>query len=854
MTGFWLFGLIRHRFNRLAGTALGVAVTVALLASLSIFLAGSIASMSRTAVSAVPIDWQVELVPGAAPEAVRGAIGKAAPVSALHRVFYAGTDGFQATTGATVQTTGPGKVIAFDAGYLADFPKELRPLTGQNSGVLIAQQTAANLHVGPGDSVSIKRIGLSPRTVTVAGIVDLPDADSLFQAVGLPKQAAPQAPPDNVLILPEAQWHDLFDKQQASRPDSVRMQYHVRLSRDSLPPRPTAAFVQVARQERNLESRVAGQALVADNLAARLDAVRGDGLYATVLFLFLGMPGVALAGALTYSTGDTGTGRRIREQALLRLRGATRRRILSFTAGEALSTGGCGAVLGLGAAMVFARYSFPAMPLSEMVSTGPALSAATGIVLAFAAVLLPGWRAARRGTVTQARRRINRAGAPLWQRLWLDVIALAASGLLFWQAASTGYQIVLAPEGVAATSVDYKAFLAPALFWIGAALMTIRIASGVMSPRLPLLARILRPLSGRLAPTIAASLARQRRRIALGIAMTALAMAFATSTAIFNTTYNAQAKVDAELTNGADVTAFGTASQPAGAHLDALAALPGVADAVPMQHRFAYVGNDLQDLYGIGPSRIGKATSMSDSYFRGGTAAEILGRLKSTPDGVLVSEETVADFQLKQGDAINLRLMSAADHQYHQVPFRFIGVAPEFPTAPKDSFLVANSAYVARMTGSGGAEYVLMKSRQDPSALALAARAALAGAPGITVKDIGTASRIIGSSLTAISLSGLTRIELTFAVVMAAGAAGLMLSLGFRERKRDFAILAILGARSRQMRAFLWGEGALVLTGGLILGAVSGIVTAQMMVKLLTGVFDPPPEALVVPWAYLALV
>ncbi|MGB8621226.1 MAG: hypothetical protein WCD16_00285, partial [Paracoccaceae bacterium] len=42
--------------------------------------------------------------------------------------------------------------------------------------------------------------------------------------------------------------------------------------------------------------------------------------------------------------------------------------------------------------------------------------------------------------------------------------------------------------------------------------------------------------------------------------------------------------------------------------------------------------------------------------------------------------------------------------------------------------------------------------------------------------------------------------------------------------------------------------------GGLILGAVSGIVTAQMMVKLLTGVFDPPPEALVVPWAYLALV
>ena len=51
--------------------------------------------------------------------------------------------------------------------------------------------------------------------------------------------------------------------------------------------------------EKNLEVQVAGQALVANNLGARLDAVRGDALYATVLFLFLGVPGVALAAAMT---------------------------------------------------------------------------------------------------------------------------------------------------------------------------------------------------------------------------------------------------------------------------------------------------------------------------------------------------------------------------------------------------------------------------------------------------------------------------------------------------------------------------------------------------------------------------
>jgi putative ABC transport system permease protein len=41
-----------------------------------------------------------------------------------------------------------------------------------------------------------------------------------------------------------------------------------------------------------------------------------------------------------------------------------------------------------------------------------------------------------------------------------------------------------------------------------------------------------------------------------------------------------------------------------------------------MQHRFAYVGTDLQDLYGIDPAHIGSATRMSDAYLR----AVTLGR------------------------------------------------------------------------------------------------------------------------------------------------------------------------------------------------------------------------------------
>jgi putative ABC transport system permease protein len=37
----------------------------------------------------------------------------------------------------------------------------------------------------------------------------------------------------------------------------------------------------------------------------------------------------------------------------------------------------------------------------------------------------------------------------------------------------------------------------------------------------------------------------------------------------------------------------------------------------------------------------------------------------------------------------------------------------------------------------------------------------------------------------------------------------------------------------------------------MVLGLLAGALIAYVLVKLLTGVFDPPPEVLSVPWSYL---
>jgi putative ABC transport system permease protein len=850
MIASWFLGLIKERNGRLLGCAAGIAVTVAMLAALGAFLAQSSATMTRRAVGGVPVDWQVQLVPGTAVQTVTAAIRQSAAVATLHEVGYADVDGFEAHTGRTVQTTGKGKLVGIDASYIRDFPRQFRSLLGSMADVLVAQQTAANLHVTVGDNIIVHRLALAPVELTIAGIVDLPNADSMFQAVGVPPGAAPQAPPDNVLLVPLAQWHRLVDPQAALRPDSVRIQLHVGLKHAGLPGDPESAYVTVRRAAKNLEARIAGSGMVADNLAARLDAVRSDALYAKVLFLFLGVPGALLAAFLTIAVVVSGGVRRRRDQALLRARGASRAQIMQLALVEAGCVGVGGSVVGLVLAALVSRTLLGAS-LFQAAALYPVLGAfVAGVGLAHGAILATAWIDAKYTTVAAARMTLGAERPQLWRRMGLDFIFLGLAAIVFWKTWSSGYQVVLAPEGTPASSVDYTAFLAPVLLWLGSGLLTIRLGLAGLRRGRTAMAIGLRPIAGSLARVVAAAISRQARRMTQGIALVALAFAFATSTAVFNTTYHAQTRVDAELTNGSDVTVAGTAQAPASAKLMQLAGLPGVSAAQPLQHRLAYVGTDLQDLYGIDAAHIGDATRMSNAYFAGGDARKSLDLLARTADGVLVSAETVSDFQLQPGDRLNLRLQSALDHQYHVVPFRFIGVVREFPTAPRDSFLVANAAYIGQATGSNAAEYVLLKTSAPSAEVAAAARGVVAALPGVKVSELGETMRLIGSSLTAVDLGGLTRLELALAVLMVASATGLVLALGLADRRRTFAILSALGAKPRQLGAFIWSEAVLLFAAGTLVGTLTGFVLAWMLVKLLTGAFDPPPECLSVPWGY----
>src|SRR5204862_7256522 len=130
-------------------------------------------------------------------------------------------------------------------------------------------------------------------SVPVTGVLRQPSAASFFQVVGAPAGSVASAPPDHALLVAPAQYGSLVAGA------TVVHRYHVRLDHASLPADPAKAADEVTGRVNHYTASVAGDALVADCLGASLSAAREDAIYARLLVLLLGVPGLLLSTVVT---------------------------------------------------------------------------------------------------------------------------------------------------------------------------------------------------------------------------------------------------------------------------------------------------------------------------------------------------------------------------------------------------------------------------------------------------------------------------------------------------------------------------------------------------------------------------
>lgn len=199
------------------------------------------------------------------------------------------------------------------------------------------------------------------------------------------------------------------------------------------------------------------------------------------------------------------------EIALLRSRGASSRQVVAVYAIEGTILCGAAALIGpfvakLGIAVL--GYTPPFQSLSGDSALGVHLSrlafgaAAGGAALAFAALLIPAWRAARQSTIDYKHSLARPQTQPLFLRYYLDLVLVGVGAFLFYQLREKGSLVTEKLFGD--LSADPLLLASPTLFMLMVALVFLRL--------FPLALRFVAWATRRLeSPTVALGLNRMTR-------------------------------------------------------------------------------------------------------------------------------------------------------------------------------------------------------------------------------------------------------------------------------------------------------------------------------------------------------
>lgn len=142
---------------------------------------------------------------------------------------------------------------------------------------------------------------------------------------------------------------------------------------------------------------------------------------------------------------------------------------LAFAAGIPLGMYLCQVLGSANAFLEFVRRS--ALPMEI---TGEALIyAGAASVLSICAMVLPALRYARTGIVNVKRQKHRKSGAPMWQKLWLDVILLLIA--MYGLYSFNGQKEILSARVLEGASLDPLLFLSSSMFMIGCGLLAVRI-------------------------------------------------------------------------------------------------------------------------------------------------------------------------------------------------------------------------------------------------------------------------------------------------------------------------------------------------------------------------------------------
>lgn len=867
--------------RRLIIGLVGVTVPVALFAATGFFVDTSAQRMTAQALAPVQIDMQAVLT---SPYTPLGPVASA--LAATPRVTrvepFASVDLPVQLPGATAPRLV--RVFAVRPDYFAHHPW-VRPETGSLAQGALLTDSLVSAATPPGSVVQLQVPGApTALAVTVGGTIDLRKADTWFTVLSGDNQGNVTFVPDALVIdfttfrtrvLPVLQAASMASPQGLPSaaggggglaPGTPIVQEQVTIDHRVFASDPTVAAQRAVGLRRTLERTAPGQITVVDNLGDMLTAAKADATNAKILFLFLGIPGVLVAGGLAIATAASLAAAQRRELALLRLRGATSLQVSRLSAAISLTVGVLGSSLGLGLAVLAVTLLLGASAWQGVSSGSIAESAVLAFVVGLAVTALSlraSTRAARRGTVAMQRAQLDPADLPAWRRHRLDLVALAVGGAVLLVNAVTG-GFKAAPSEGTTLSLSFYLLLAPLALWLGFALLGLRVATAIL--RWATRPGRARPLGTWLGASLRWLGRRPGRSLSTAIIGT-LAVAFGANLLSFVSTYDVAKRTEAAISIGSDLRV--TPAQITPPVIPPLHAA-GIAVSTPVRVVTVVVGIDKRPAYAVDPATFAAAVPRGPVDAAGHPVD--LAPLAGDPAAVLFSAGFGRDFNVSIGDPVTVGLPDGRGGVRNVVLHaagQFAAASPAIPGADlifgvgAYSLPTSTAAGVAAPTAPSPAstpvpppDFYLARLAPGANLDTVAARLRSAAGQGglFTVLTFHDALAKEQSTLASLNLAGLGRIEAAGTVLIATLGIALLGAFLVLERRREYAVLRSVGATTRQVLVPPAAEGAVTLAVSVLLGMPIGLGMTAIATGVLAPLFTIKPPLVSVPSVPLTLL
>ena len=744
------------------------------------------------------------------------------------------------------KTTGAGRLYGTTENFVRSFAF-VTTIEGSfnNAGILIAPSTASQLGVKTGDLVVVTSSN-GKASFLVTGILDTAASEPLFSS-GDPNFEGEFAIVPDVVVMPLALYQQsptALVPGLTSGKTPLDPQVYVQLDRSRFASSPAIAQKNVRNFAFGLERRFTGQLKVTNNDESALNRARKDVLGADIIFIFLGIPGIAVAGFLAFGATQVFREETRREIALLRARGAGPRQIMTVAAFNALFVGLLGSFAGLaiGWAVASTAGGVGNVSTADVLKSAP-IALAAGLLLTALALVVPVVLSLRNEITAERRRVVRRVSRPVWQRYWLDGVALALAAIFFFVTHLAGGFKPANAEGQS-ISLAFYVFLGPLFLWLGLTLAVQRLL-GRLLPRLLLAAARVFRLGG-FGAIATKDLIRRPAIATTTTTVLALTVAFALSVIAFTATYQQERTRDSQYVVGSDIrVSLSSAGTVPAANIESALRQPGVTEVTGfMRDTNALIGAQRQTIYGIDVPSFRKAAFLPNSFFQSGDAKATLDALESTANGVLVSRDEITKFNIQLGDPLIVRIPAVAGATaYTELNLKVVGFVKYFPTSSQDSDFIINRAAMAAARPTARNDIYLVKTSLADSQLrpvSDAIRAAIPAGAVARVEDLETAAKLDTSSLTSLNVTGLGSIERLYTYAFVAGAMLIFVFTLLAERRKEYSTMRALGASLGQVRRILAVQAASVTAIGTIAGVAVGMAMASVLVKLLGIIFIIP--------------